>query len=303
MSKHQQIGETTWLLWWQALRLADWTRWHKHVVVKLVSQGIWTEQRVAQRYKLEDATCQLCNEACGTIFPQVLRVPSFASGRPASSGSQLARGPSVSGTARTNHSPTPLKPVGGILEGTLFTGGSSCGLGALRRAGLAADAEGNLVAATSGHVPVDLRPRQTSRRREFSLPTQSPFTSTLQARWEPSGHLEENLGRWRRGHSQDRRPRGQRLGNTQTGNFAKQGADTHKPPFRRRVSSWWPNRQQDGRRNSKSLCGTEGGRTPWTSSALQGGTRKERGPLQRCLHRRKSHRQRWRESSVRCFFF
>ena len=51
--------------------------WHRHLIVRLVAQGIWTQQRVAKRFNLEDAACQLCNKQKHAV-PQVLRVPSAA---------------------------------------------------------------------------------------------------------------------------------------------------------------------------------------------------------------------------------
>ena len=61
------------------------------------------------------------------------------------------------------------KPDSGILEGTLFTDGSSSGLGALRRAGwalVATNAEGQLISAAYAAVPLDVRPGQSSRDGE-----------------------------------------------------------------------------------------------------------------------------------------
>ena len=61
------------------------------------------------------------------------------------------------------------RPPDGILEGHIFTDGSSAGSGALRRSGwavVAVDDLGNLNAAVYGAVPIDVLPGQTSRDGE-----------------------------------------------------------------------------------------------------------------------------------------
>ena len=93
--------------------------------------------------------------------PRVLRVPSYAGGQEcedlagtARGGSQFAPG-SAPGTVRTSHSSMPLSDSGEYgcpvlcankgASGVLFTHGSSCGLGALRRS------------SASSRQPTDLR--------------------------------------------------------------------------------------------------------------------------------------------------
>ena len=61
------------------------------------------------------------------------------------------------------------RPPDGLLEGHMFTDGSSTGSGALRRAGwavVAVDDVGNLKAAAYGAVPSDLLPGQSARDGE-----------------------------------------------------------------------------------------------------------------------------------------
>ena len=63
------------------------------------------------------------------------------------------------------------RPPDGLLEGHIFTDGSSSGIGALWRAGwavVAVDNVGNLEAAAFGAVPCDVLPGQTSRDGERS---------------------------------------------------------------------------------------------------------------------------------------
>ena len=61
------------------------------------------------------------------------------------------------------------RPPDGLLEGHIFTDGSSCGNGTLRRAGwavVAIDDVGNLKAAAYGAVPSDVLPGQSARDGE-----------------------------------------------------------------------------------------------------------------------------------------
>ena len=65
-------------------------RWHRHVIGKVVSQGIWTQQRVAKRLNLEVAVCQLYNEARGTVCHRCYEWPVLQAD---SEAAKLAGGP------------------------------------------------------------------------------------------------------------------------------------------------------------------------------------------------------------------
>ena len=62
-------------LFWDAIRpllvsgkLEGWSLWHRNVLVKLVSRGIWTQERLARLRGEVDGSCQLCNDGPGTMF-------------------------------------------------------------------------------------------------------------------------------------------------------------------------------------------------------------------------------------------
>ena len=42
-------------------KLEGWSLWHRNVLVKLVSRGIWTQERLARLRGEDDGSCQLCN--------------------------------------------------------------------------------------------------------------------------------------------------------------------------------------------------------------------------------------------------
>ena len=71
-------------LFWEAIRpllvsgkLEEWSLWHCNGLVKLVSRGIWTQDRVARLQGWEDDRCQLCNEGPGTFFHRCYECPAF----------------------------------------------------------------------------------------------------------------------------------------------------------------------------------------------------------------------------------
>ena len=62
-------------LFWEATiplqvsgKLEGWSLWHRNVLVKLVSRGIWTQERLARLRGKDDGSCELCNDGPGTMF-------------------------------------------------------------------------------------------------------------------------------------------------------------------------------------------------------------------------------------------
>ena len=163
------------------------------------------------------------------------------------------------------------RPPDGLLEGHIFTDGSSLGSGALRRAGwavVAVDDAGNLKAAAYGAVPSDVLPGQSARDGEdYAAAMAGQFTLdplTLYIDCEGTiatvnGPKPKALGAqgprahvWNRllfshdevravkvkGHATERDVEAGRTshlckkGNDLADTFAKKEADTHKPAFR-----------------------------------------------------------------------
>ena len=186
-------------LFWEAIRplftsgrLEGWSRWHQHVLVKLVSGGIWTQERLARLRGVDEDRCQQCHEAPGTMFHRCYECPALRSERDmrvSQEVRQAARSlePQYREQFAQGIFPSPAsilptgslaracpvwwhnRPTDGLLEGHIFTDGSSSGSGALRRAGwavVAVDELGNLKAAAFGAVPCDVLLGQTSRDGE-----------------------------------------------------------------------------------------------------------------------------------------
>ena len=186
-------------LFWEAIKpllvsgkLEGRSLWHRNVLVKLVSRGIWTQERVARLRREDDDSCQLCNEGPGTMFHRCYECPALHAERDMyvsqdlrqaarSLGSryreQFAHGifpdPGANLPTGFPERACPVlwhnRPPDGILERHIFTDGSSSGSGALRCAGwavVAVDDVGNIKAAAYGAVPSDVLPGQTSRDGE-----------------------------------------------------------------------------------------------------------------------------------------
>ena len=118
------------------------------------------------------------------------------------------------------HSSGHYRLPDGILEGHIFTDGSSSGSGAIRRARwavVAVDNAGNLKAAACGAVPSDVLPGQTSRDAE----TNAAGHVTMAMPWATQRDVEAG----RTTYLFER-------GNDCADIFAKKGTDTHKPAFR-----------------------------------------------------------------------
>ena len=163
------------------------------------------------------------------------------------------------------------RPPDGLLERHIFTDGSSCGSGALRRAGwavVAVNDVGNLKAAAYGAVPSDLLPGQSARDGEdyaaamagqFTLDPLTLYIDSEGTIATINGPKHKALGArgprahvWNRllfshdevkavkvkGHATQRDVEAGRTshlckkGNDLADSFAKKGADTHKPAFR-----------------------------------------------------------------------
>ena len=57
-----------------SVRLAEWSNWHRHVVVQLASQVTWAQKRFVIRHRL-DKTCQLCHTVEGTMHRWASKLP------------------------------------------------------------------------------------------------------------------------------------------------------------------------------------------------------------------------------------
>ena len=75
-------------LFWEAIRpllvsgkLEGWSLWHRNVLVKLVSRGIWTQERLARLRGEGDGSCQLCNDGPGTMFHRCYQCPALQTER------------------------------------------------------------------------------------------------------------------------------------------------------------------------------------------------------------------------------
>ena len=196
---------------WQA---GSWSLWHRNVLVKLVSRGIWTWERLARLRGEEDGSCQLCNDGPGTMFHRCYERPALQTERDMYVSQEVrvaARAVGSQYREQFAHSifpdPGAIFPTGfperecrvfwhnrlpdGLLEGHIFTDGSSSGNGALRRAGWAAvavDDAGNLKAAAYGAVPSDVLSGQSARDGEdYAAAMAGQFTLdpvTLFIDWE-----------------------------------------------------------------------------------------------------------------------
>ena len=75
-------------LFWEAIRpllvsgkLEGWSHWHRNVLVKLVSRGIWTQERLVRLRSEVDGSCQLCNDGPGTMFHRCYECPALQTER------------------------------------------------------------------------------------------------------------------------------------------------------------------------------------------------------------------------------
>ena len=186
-------------LFWEAIRpllvsgnVEGWSLWHRNVLVKLVSRGIWTQERLARLRGEGDGSCQLCTDGPDTMFHRCYECPALQTER----GMYVSQEVCVAARAVDSQfmeqfahgifpDPGAILPTGfperecqvfwhnrppdGLLEEHIFTDGSSSGSGALRRAGwagVAVDDAGNLNAAAYGAVPSDALPGQSARDGE-----------------------------------------------------------------------------------------------------------------------------------------
>ena len=186
-------------LFWEAIRplfvsgkLEGWSLWHRNVLVKLVSRGIWTQERLVRLRGEDDGSCQLCNDGPGTMFHRCYECRALQAERGMYVSQEVRQASrSVGSQCREQFAhgifpdPGAILPTGfleracqvlwhnrhpdGLLEEHIFTDGSSSGSGALRRAGwaeVAVDDVGNLGAAAYGAVPSDVLPGQSARDGE-----------------------------------------------------------------------------------------------------------------------------------------
>ena len=288
-------------LFWEAIRpllgfgkLEGWSLWHRNVLVKLVSRGIWTQERLARLRGEVDGSCQLCNDGPGTMFHRCYECPALQTERDMYVSQEVraaARAVDAQYREQFAHGifpdPGAILPAGfperqcqvfwhnrppdGLLEGHIFTDGSSSGSGALRRAGwavVAVDDVGNLKAAAYGAVPSDVLPGQSARDGEdyaaamagqFAMDPLTLYIDCEGTIATVNGPKHKALGArgprahvWNRllcshdevkavkvkGHATLRDVEDGRTshlfkkGNDLADTFAKKGADTHKPAFR-----------------------------------------------------------------------
>ena len=71
-------------LFWEAVgsllvsgKLEVWSLWHRNVLVKLVSRGIWTQERLSRLRGSDEDHCQPCHEGPGTMFHHCCECPSL----------------------------------------------------------------------------------------------------------------------------------------------------------------------------------------------------------------------------------
>ena len=162
------------------------------MLVKLVSRGIWTQERLARLRGEEDGSCQLCNDGPGTMFHRCYECLALQTERDMYVSQEVRAAARAVGSQYREQfangifpDPGAILPTGfperecqvfwhnrlpdGLLEGHTFTDGSSSGSGALRRAGwavVAVDDVGILEAAAYGAVPSDVLPGQSARDGE-----------------------------------------------------------------------------------------------------------------------------------------
>ena len=75
-------------LFWEASRpllvsgkLEAWSLWHRNVLVKVVSHGIWTQERLSRLKGEDEDTYQLCHEGPGTMFHRCYECPALQTQR------------------------------------------------------------------------------------------------------------------------------------------------------------------------------------------------------------------------------
>ena len=283
-------------LFWEAIRpllvsgkLEGWSLWHRNVLVKRVSRGIWTQERLARLRGEVDGSCQLCNDGPGTRFHRCYECPALQTERDMYDSQEVrAAARAVDSPKREQFAhgifpdPGAILPTGfaerqcqvfwhnrlpdGLLEEHIFTDGSSCGSGALRRAGwavVAVDDVGNLKAAAYGAVPSDVLPGQSARDAamagQFTLDPLTLYIDCEGTIATINGPKHKALGArgprahvWNRllfshdevravkvkGHATERDVEAGptshlcKKGNDLADTFAGKGADTHKPALR-----------------------------------------------------------------------
>ena len=151
-------------------KLEGWSLWHCNVLVKLVSRGTWTQDRLSRLLGWEDGRCQLCHDGPGTtcrqsgtcMFRKKCARRHVLLRRDIGNSSQTTFFLIFPQCCQQVHSSSHAQ-----FRGTI--GPSSSGSGALRRAGwavVAVDDVGKLKPAAFGAVPSDALPGETSRDGE-----------------------------------------------------------------------------------------------------------------------------------------
>ena len=62
-------------------KLKGWSLWHRNVLVKLVSRGAWTQDRLSRLRGCENDLCPLCHEGPGTMFHRCYECPALQTER------------------------------------------------------------------------------------------------------------------------------------------------------------------------------------------------------------------------------
>ena len=175
---------------WEAIRpplvfqVGGWSLWHRNVLVRLVSLGIWTQERFARLRREDGDSCQLCNEGPGTVVHRCYECPALQTERDMQVSQEVRQrrfpwGHTTGNSLHTAFSPAPLPFCQQVLSSghALFCGpqtgswrGTSSRTDLRRAVALCGEQAGQwwrstmwgTSAAAFGAVPCDVLPGQTS---------------------------------------------------------------------------------------------------------------------------------------------
>ena len=266
-------------LFWEAIRpllvsgkLEGWSLWHRNVLVKLVSRGIWTQERLARLRGEDDGSYQLCNDGPGTVFHRCYECPALQTERDMYVSQKVRVAARAVGSQNREQFAHGIFPDPGAIlppglperQCEVFWHNRPPDGGAV----VAVDDVGNVKAAACGAVPSDVLPGQSARDGEdyaaamavqFTLDPLTLFIDCEGAIATINGPKYKALGArgprahvWNRllfSHDEVRavKVKGHateldveagptshlcKKGNDLADTFAKKGADTHKPAFR-----------------------------------------------------------------------
>ena len=252
-------------------KLEGWSLWNRNVLFKLVSRGIWTQDRLSRLRGWEDDRCQLCHDGPGTMFHRCYECPALQTERDMHV-SQEVRQAAVQRTVCTRHFPwschhTANRFAPAVMPSFVAQSGPRWPRrGTFSRTG-------NLKSAAFGAVPCDVLLGQSSRDGEdyaaamAGIIAVDPLTlhtdceGTIATISGPKGKALRAGGPrphvWSRllvshdevraikvkGHATQRDVEAGRTshlfkrGIDYADIFAKKGADKHKPAFRRSQDS------------------------------------------------------------------